>query len=111
MSDTLRRIEALDRQIESRNRDLCGCRNKHVKDRLYREIADLRSRRGELVAQRVSPVGSPGILPGVCKFCGCTEDHACEGGCAWADDERTICTRCVERSLQLALSPEKQEAA
>lgn len=36
-----------------------------------------------------------------CQLCGCTEEHACDGGCAWADDEHTICTRCVEASLEL----------
>ncbi len=49
--------------------------------------------------------------PGVCNLCGCTDDHACDGGCAWVDDEHTICTRCVERSLQLALANESKEAA
>ncbi len=27
-----------------------------------------------------------------CRFCGCTEEHACEGGCAWANPEKTVCT-------------------
>ncbi len=33
--------------------------------------------------------------PGVCRECGCTEEHACEGGCSWADDTKTICSACV----------------
>jgi ParB/RepB/Spo0J family partition protein len=33
---------------------------------------------------------------GVCKYCGCCEDDACEldsgANCSWANDEKTICT-------------------
>ncbi len=45
---------------------------------------------------------------GACQLCGCTEEHASDGGCAWADDECTICTSCVEASLRLALTPESE---
>lgn len=31
-----------------------------------------------------------------CKFCDCTEAFPCEGGCAWSDDARTVCTICAE---------------
>lgn len=36
---------------------------------------------------------------GVCRFCGCTEDDACEGTCSWANEEQTVCTNpeCLER--------------
>ena len=34
--------------------------------------------------------------PGVCRVCGCTEENACEGGCAWANEEKTLCTACVD---------------
>jgi hypothetical protein len=30
--------------------------------------------------------------PGTCRFCGCTDDKACEGGCAWIDETRTVCS-------------------
>ena len=36
-------------------------------------------------------------LSGWCKFCGCQDDRACEGGCGWMDVEHTICSRCVNR--------------
>jgi hypothetical protein len=36
----------------------------------------------------------PGVRPGVCGFCGCTEARPCPGGCGWANAERTLCTRC-----------------
>ncbi len=29
-----------------------------------------------------------------CGVCDCSEECACEGGCAWADEAATICTRC-----------------
>lgn len=35
---------------------------------------------------------------GVCRFCGCTEYHACPGGCSWINAAQTVCssTDCVE---------------
>lgn len=35
------------------------------------------------------------LTPGVCLVCGCSEPRACPGGCAWANDARTLCTRCA----------------
>jgi hypothetical protein len=29
---------------------------------------------------------------GVCRFCRCTEQRACAGGCGWLDDAQTICS-------------------
>lgn len=37
---------------------------------------------------------------GVCRVCGCTDDHACPGGCSWADDEHTLCSRCAENETK-----------
>lgn len=28
-----------------------------------------------------------------CKICGCTDDHACKGGCYWAAPN--LCSKCV----------------
>lgn len=28
-----------------------------------------------------------------CRQCGCTDDHACEGGCSWVEDD--LCSACV----------------
>jgi len=39
--------------------------------------------------------------PGTCRYCGCTEEHACPDGCAWADDTLMICTTCEELALEL----------
>lgn len=45
----------------------------------------------------------PGMLPKIqepikkiqsCRVCGCTEDHACQGGCYWV--ERDLCSQCAE---------------
>lgn len=30
-----------------------------------------------------------------CQYCRCTEAQACDGGCAWANPEETICTLCA----------------
>jgi hypothetical protein len=37
------------------------------------------------------------MLSGVCKFCTCTNDRACAGGCCWIDREETICSACVRK--------------
>ena len=38
---------------------------------------------------------------GRCRRCGCTERRGCPGsriwGCAWVNDRRTLCSRCVSR--------------
>ncbi len=41
-----------------------------------------------------------------CKFCGCTEDVACRGGCAWAGPN--LCTACVP--VKLTPAQQKQLA-
>lgn len=33
--------------------------------------------------------------PGTCFRCGCTQDQACAGGCAWSDKNHTVCTSCI----------------
>jgi ParB family chromosome partitioning protein len=35
----------------------------------------------------------PGTSTWVCRVCGCTDDHACEGGCSWV--EKDLCSQCV----------------
>lgn len=33
-------------------------------------------------------------MSGTCRFCVCTDDKGCEGGCSWVDQERTVCSLC-----------------
>lgn len=33
-----------------------------------------------------------------CRVCGCTDMHACEGGCSWAN--ANTCSRCVGKETQ-----------
>jgi hypothetical protein len=42
---------------------------------------------------------------GTCRFCGCSEDRACPGGCSWADKARTVCSRCDERLRRMLRDP------
>ena len=35
------------------------------------------------------------MTTGTCKHCGCTEQRACGGGCAWVDESRTLCSACL----------------
>ncbi len=30
-----------------------------------------------------------------CQICGCTDDHACPGGCYWVEDD--LCSVCAEK--------------
>jgi hypothetical protein len=30
-----------------------------------------------------------------CKYCGCTQERACIGGCHWIDEERSVCSACL----------------
>ena len=43
-----------------------------------------------------------GAAGGVCRYCGCTEDWACDGGCGWADQAETICSsdECLQRATK-----------
>lgn len=34
---------------------------------------------------------------GICSVCGCTDGRACPGGCEWANEEHTLCTRCADK--------------
>ena len=42
-------------------------------------------------------------MSGRCRFCGCTEERACPGGCSWVNRELTICSACarIDRAWQL----------
>lgn len=33
-----------------------------------------------------------------CTGCGCTEEHACEGGCSWISTDPPVCSRCAEQA-------------
>ena len=35
------------------------------------------------------------MIEGVCRRCGCTDGVACQGGCAWVDEGRTLCNLCA----------------
>lgn len=34
----------------------------------------------------------PGPVMGICRFCRCTQERACDEGCAWLDLEGTVCS-------------------
>jgi hypothetical protein len=42
------------------------------------------------------------ITPGQCRYCGCTDERACPGGCWWMDEAHTICSRCSAAPDQAA---------
>jgi hypothetical protein len=48
-----------------------------------------------------------------CRLCGCTDDEACEGGCAWVDDPAEIgalCSKCFDRAYPIDLADDLEEA-
>ena len=36
------------------------------------------------------------VRRGICKVCGCTDEHGCVMGCSWTDRERTLCSECAK---------------
>ena len=34
-----------------------------------------------------------------CKYCGCTDDHACEGGCSWV--AKDVCSKCASELVRV----------
>ncbi len=65
-----------------------------VKGRCTTErINELKAREEHRKAMAAKPSMLDG--PGRCRVCGCTDDHACDGGCSWADAAHTICSRCA----------------
>lgn len=65
-------------------------------------------------AEKAPPAEAP-VVPapqeaaqvGRCRICGCTDDHACETPCSWADEAHTLCDNpdCVAKAAALAPSP------
>lgn len=41
-----------------------------------------------------------GYEPGVCRICGCTDAFGCIEGCAWVDEEHTLCSNpeCLQKA-------------
>lgn len=35
------------------------------------------------------------LLQMICVGCGCTDDRACEGGCAWIETRPPLCSTCA----------------
>lgn len=62
------------------------------------------------IKSRAEPVNrvAQHLDPNACRGCGCTEDHACDGGCYWV--EPNLCSRCVLVGHQPE-TPDGQEAA
>lgn len=49
--------------------------------------------------------------PGRCRWCRCTEAEACEGGCSWANRDRTLCSACVPLDTALRNATGRLELA
>lgn len=61
----------------------------------------------DLMVQGVLRYSTRGEDPaggGTCRGCGCTDDHACEGGCFWVEDD--LCSRCAAIEISDLLQAE-----
>lgn len=40
--------------------------------------------------------------PGACRWCGCTYERACAGGCSWVNRQQTLCSGCepLDRAMR-----------
>jgi hypothetical protein len=47
---------------------------------------------------------------GVCRTCGCTENHGCPGGCSWVDGTETLCSSCGNAAKAGPAMPKKKKA-
>ncbi|HEV7405206.1 MAG TPA: hypothetical protein VGO11_19840 [Chthoniobacteraceae bacterium] len=50
------------------------------------------------------------VRPGTCAECGCTDARACAGGCSWVNEQRTVCSSCLERVTAAHFGVELAEA-
>lgn len=54
-----------------------------------------------------APVADPEPVP-TCRICGCTDDHACEGGCWWVEaDLCSTCAAAMEAGPVVEMEPEE----
>lgn len=66
----------------------------------YEQVRQEDAARIDLLVQRARDKIAGGLA---CIFCGCTENAACEGGCAWAHTTPPICTSCVQEDRDFRL--------
>jgi hypothetical protein len=51
-------------------------------------------------------------LPGTCRWCRCTYEHACDGGCAWTNQrQQTLCTACEPLDRAMRTNAGRRELA
>jgi hypothetical protein len=48
---------------------------------------------------------------GQCRWCRCTDDHACANGCSWANAQRTLCSECVPLDKAMQTTAGRRELA
>jgi hypothetical protein len=63
------------------------------------ELAIAKAKLGAMICDGCQQHGDACACAGECVVCGCDQEHACEGGCSWADESHTVCTSCVDRHV------------
>jgi hypothetical protein len=51
------------------------------------------------------------LVPGVCRWCGCTYDTPCANGCSWVERTQTLCSACVSLDKALQTLAGRRELA
>ena len=104
--------ELLPEQLREmlKNRERAHLRLAAIQDITHDRIVEAMSTLSQLV------VDPDPVFPGTCRFCGCTDDHACAivvatedpdepmvVRCTWIDAGRTVCsnTNCIEKWRRL----------
>lgn len=53
------------------------------------------------------------VIAGVCRYCKCTDDRACDPPCSWVDKEETVCSNpvCVAKAVEAGVIKKKTKSS
>lgn len=60
------------------------------------ELDAVREHMGDAAHEALNRVLTDDVTQRGCRYCGCTDDSACPGGCSWVSDD--VCSSCLEKS-------------
>ncbi len=66
-----------------------------VADAEMRKKARIKPEDRQAIVELLSRMEEPSHAAGVCRYCGCTQEHGC-GDCYWVDSAATICSACLQ---------------
>jgi hypothetical protein len=100
-------IGGVARRVEQMAEDVMWLRLKATRDPDFEELDPVKAIALNAAAARYAEVDAPVIVKVArifeaylrdeptrrCGVCGCTDDHACQGGCSWVSPD--LCSRCA----------------